>query len=188
MSVFLSRSDKFFRWNHLLKEQSFFSIFSLQEFCDIFGKCEKHDLQSDTRENKNLNFGLVNLINEKMGDGIDSSDIIIDIIAAICMTMLLKWIKKCYNRHQEKMIRQIQPVQMQMQPSQPLQPLQQLQVPALAPPVAQPAYRIHYRPASISEPETAMEDSMKKYRTQIRNCYRNTYATGPRAKVCTLMT
>ena len=130
-----------------------------------------------------MNVGQVNM--SKTGDGIDSSDVIIYIIAAICIMMLMKWLKKCYNRRQERMIRQNQ---MQMQPSQPLQPFQQLQVPALAPPVAEPAYRIHYRPASISEPETAMEDSMKKYRTQIRNCYRNTYATGPRAKVCTLMT
>ena len=59
---------------------------------------------------------------------------------------------------QEKIIRQMQPYQMQMQPLQPLQ------VPDLAAPVAQPAYRSQYRPASISEPE-AMEDSMEKYRT-----------------------
>ena len=106
-----------------------------------------------------MNVGLVNLSNKKMGDGIDSSDIIIYIIAAIRRIMLLKWMKKCYNRRQARMIRQMQPVQMQMQP------LQQLQVPALTPPVAQPAYRIHYRPASISAPEPAMEDAMKKYRT-----------------------
>ena len=118
------------------------------------------DLQSDNHENKNLNVGIVNM--SKTGDLIDSSDIIIYIIAAICIMMLMKWRKKCYNRHQERMIRQNQ---MQKQPSQPLQPFQQLQVPALAPPVAEPAYRIHYRPASISEDQPAMEDSMKKHRT-----------------------
>ena len=113
---------------------------------------------SDNRENKNFNVGLLNLSNEKMGDGIDSSDIIIYVIAAICIMMLFKWMKQCYTRRQEKMIRQMQLVQMKMQPLQPLQ------VPALAAPVAQPAYRIQYRSASISEPE-AMEDSMKKYRS-----------------------
>ena len=54
----------------------------------------ERDLQSDNRENKNLNVGLVNLSNEKMGDGIDSSDIIIYIMAVICIIMLMKWIKK----------------------------------------------------------------------------------------------
>ena len=42
------------------------------------------------RDDKNLNVGLLNLSNEKMGDGIDSSDIVIDVIAAICVMMLFK--------------------------------------------------------------------------------------------------
>ena len=42
---------------------------------------------SDNRENKNFNVGLLNLSNEKMGDGIDSSGIIIYVIAAICIMM-----------------------------------------------------------------------------------------------------
>ena len=91
---------------------------------------------SDNRENKNFNMGLLNLGNEKMGDGIN---IIIYVIAAICIMMLFKWMKQCYKRRQEKMIRQMQLVQMKMQPLQPLQ------VPDLAAPVAQPAYRSQYR-------------------------------------------
>ena len=64
------------------------------------------DLQSDNRENQNMNVGLVNM--SKTGDGIDSSDIIIHIIAAIGVMTLIKRLKKCYNRRQERMIRQCQ--------------------------------------------------------------------------------
>ena len=112
-------------------------------------KRSERDLQTDNREYQNMNVGLVNM--SKTGDGIDSSDIIICIIAAICVMMLIKWLKKCYNRRQERMIRQLQaaqPIQMQVQPpAQPMQ-FQQLHVPALAPPIAEPAYRVHYRPAT----------------------------------------
>ena len=87
----------------------------------------ERDIPSDNRENKNFNMGLLNLGNEKMGDGIN---IIIYVIVAICIMMLFKWMKQCYTRRQEKMIRQMQLVQMKMQPLQPLQ------VPALAAPVA----------------------------------------------------
>ena len=55
----------------------------------------ERDILSENRENKNLNVGLVNLSNEKMGDGIDTSDIVIYVIAAICIMMLIKWVKKC---------------------------------------------------------------------------------------------
>ena len=72
-------------------------------------KRSERDLQTDNREYQNMNVGLVNM--SKTGDGIDSSDIIICIIAAICVMMLIKWLKKCYNRCQEKMIRQLQPAQ-----------------------------------------------------------------------------
>ena len=50
------------------------------------------DLQSDNHENKNLNVGIVNM--SKTGDLIDSSDIIIYIIAAICIMMLMKWLQQ----------------------------------------------------------------------------------------------
>ena len=108
----------------------------------------ERDLQSDNCENKNMNVGLVNM--SKTGDGIDSSDIIIYIIAAIGILMLMKWLKKCYKRRQERMIRQLQPAQpIQMKVRPPAQPMQsqQLRVPALAPSIAKPAYRVHYRPA-----------------------------------------
>ena len=55
----------------------------------------ERDILSENRENKNLNVGLVNLSNEKMGDGIDTSNIVIYVIAAICIMMLIKWVKKC---------------------------------------------------------------------------------------------
>ena len=123
----------------------------------------ERDIPSYARENKNLIVGLLNLSIEKRRDGIDSNDIVIYVIAAICVMMLFKWMKKCYNRHQERMMRQMQPVQMQMQPLQ--QPLQQSQqLPALAAHVAQPTYRNQFRPATISDPEN-IKDSMQKYRT-----------------------
>ena len=92
--------------------------------------------------------------------------------------MLFKWLKKCYNRRQERMLRQLQsaqPTQMQVQPpAQPMQ-FQQLHVPALAPPIAKPAYRVHYRPASISKDQTAMEDSMKSTELNSDTAKRRTY-------------
>ena len=72
----------------------------------------ERDIPSDAREDKNLNVGLLNLSNEKMGDGIDSSEIVIYVIAAITVMMLFKWMKKCWTRCQERMLRQMQPVQM----------------------------------------------------------------------------
>ena len=76
------------------------------------------------------------------------------------------------------MLRQLQsaqPTQMQVQPpAQPMQ-FQQLHVPALAPPIAKPAYRVHYRPASISEDQTAMEDSMKSTELNSDTAKRRTY-------------
>ena len=127
----------------------------------------ERDSNQDARENNNMNVGLLNLSNEKMGDGIDSSDIVTYVIAAICLMMLLKWIKKYWTRRQqpqERMMQQMQPVQqVQMQPIQ--QPLQQIQqLPALAAPVVQPTYRNQFRPAIISAPED-IEDNMQKYRT-----------------------
>ena len=116
----------------------------------------ERDILSENRENKNLNVGL----DEMMGDGIDTSDIVIYVIAAICIMMLIKWVKKCWNRRQERMLRQMQPVQIQMQPvHQPMQQIQQL--PALAGPVMQQPYRNQFRPASISGPED-IEDNVGK--------------------------
>ena len=122
----------------------------------------ERDTNQDTRENKNLNVGLLNWSNEKMGDGIDSSDIVIYVIAAICVMMSFKWMKKCWTICQERMVQQMQPVQTQMQPLyQPMQQIQQL--PALAAPVVQSTHRNQFRTATISGPED-IKDSMQKCR------------------------
>ena len=52
------------------------------------------------------------------------------------------------------------PVQQQAQPVQ----FQQLHVPALPQPIAEHGYRVTYRPASITEEQAMVKDSMKKYR------------------------
>ena len=54
------------------------------------------------------------------------------------------------------------PVQQQAQPVQ----FQQLHVPALPQPqpIVEPGYRVTYSPASITEEQAMVEDSMKKYR------------------------
>ena len=112
-----------------------------------------------------MKLGLVNM--SKTGDGIDVSDIIIYVICAICVLMVLKWLKKCYNRRLTQTQNIIQPamqtVQPAMQPAQPVQ-FQQLHVPALPRPIAEAGYRVHYRPVSITEEQAIVEDSMKKYR------------------------
>ena len=104
-----------------------------------------------------MNLGLVNM--SKTGDGMDVIDIIIYVICAICVLMVLKWLKKCYNRRLRQAQNIIQPA---MQPAQPVQ-FQQLHVPALPQPITEPGYRVHYRPASITD-DQAIEDSMKKFR------------------------
>ena len=84
-----------------------------------------------------MNLGLVNM--SKNGDGLDVSDIVIYIICAICVLMVLKWLKKCYNRKvrqaqnimQPAMPPAMPPVQQQAQPVQ----FQQLHLPALPQPI-----------------------------------------------------
>ena len=103
-----------------------------------------------------------------MGNGLETSDIFSYVIAAICLMMLFKWIKKCWTRRQQRqewMMQQMEPIQqVQMQPiQQPLQNIQQLA--ALAAPVVHPTYRNQFRPAMIYVPEIEIEDSMQKYRT-----------------------
>ena len=101
---------------------------------------------SDQHKTQNMNLGLVNM--SKTGDGLDVNDIIIYFICAICVLMVLKWLKKCYNRRlrQAQNIIQptMQPVQPAMQPAQPVQ-FQQLHVPALPQPITEAGYRVHYR-------------------------------------------
>ena len=119
---------------------------------------------SDQHKTQNMNLGLLNM--SKNGDGLDVSDIIIYVICVIFVLMVLKWLKKCYNRRmrqaQNIMQPAMPPVQPAMQPAQPVQ-FQQLHVPALPQPIAEAGYRVHYRPVSITEEQAIVEDSMKKY-------------------------
>ena len=108
---------------------------------------------SDQHKTETMNLGLVNM--SKNGDGLDAADIVIYVICAISVIMVLKWLKKCYNRK----VRQAQTLVQQAQPVQ----FQQLHVPALPQPIAEPGYRVTYRPASITEEQAIVEDSMKKY-------------------------
>ena len=63
---------------------NYFFKFFLNILSNMCKKRMERDIPSEARKNKNLNIGLLNLSNEKMGDGIDSSDIVIYVIAAIC--------------------------------------------------------------------------------------------------------
>ena len=121
---------------------------------------------SDKHKTQNMNLGLVNM--SKNGDALDVSDIVIYVICAISVIMVLKWLKKCYNRKVRQAQNIIQPVMPPTMPpvqqqAQPVQ-FQQLHVPTLPQPIAEPGYRVHYRPASITEEQAIVEDSMKKYR------------------------
>ena len=108
---------------------------------------------SDQHKTETMNLGLVNM--SKNGDGIDAADIVIYVICAISVIMVLKWLKKCYNRKVRQAQTLVQPVihptmppvQQQAQPVQ----FQQLHVPALPQPIAEPGYRVTYRPATITE-------------------------------------
>ena len=73
---------------------------------------------SDQHKTQNMNLGLVNM--SKNGDGLDVSDIVIYVICAISVIMVLKWLKKCYNRKVRQAQNIIQPV---MPPTMP--PVQQ---------------------------------------------------------------
>ena len=120
---------------------------------------------SDQHKTETVNVGLINM--SKNGDGIDAADIVIYVICAIAVIMVLKWLKKCWNRKMRQAQTLVQhvihptmpPVQLQAQPVQ----FQQLHVPALPQPIAEPAYRVTYRPASITEEQAMVKDSMKKY-------------------------
>ena len=49
-----------------------------------------------------MNVGLLNMSSEKFGDGATGEMIVTYIIAAICILMVGKWLKKCWNRRQER--------------------------------------------------------------------------------------
>ena len=93
---------------------------------------------SDQHKTETVNAGLMNM--SKNGDGIDVADNVIYVICAISVIMVLKWLKKCWNRKMRQAQTLVQPVTHQamppMPPVQPAQPIQfqQLQVPALPQP------------------------------------------------------
>ena len=96
----------------------------------------------------------------KNGDGLDVSDIVIYIICAICVLMVLKWLKKCYNRKVRQAQNIMQPAMSPaMPPVQPaIQQAQPVQFPALPQPIVEAGYRVHYRPASIPEEQAIVEN------------------------------
>ena len=52
----------------------------------------------DNRENSNVNVGLWNMSSEKFGDGVTGEMVVTYVIAAICLMMVGKWLKKCWNQ------------------------------------------------------------------------------------------
>ena len=131
------------------------------------------DTSGDDHNTETVNVGLMNMY--KNGDGLDAADIVIYVICAISVIMVLKWLKKCWNRKMRQ-AQALVPVTHQALPPMPTAPpaqpaqtqpiqFQQLQVPALPQPkhLADPGYRVIYRPVSISEELTVVEDTMQKY-------------------------
>ena len=135
-------------------------------------KNSKSEIPADNRENSNVNVGLLNKSREKMGDGLSVEVIMQYIIALICLAMVCKWLKKCWNRRQQRILN-MAGIQMNHlnNPGQG----QQLALPApAAPPMPAPAQPVpvpiivhhaggnQYKPAIMS-PEF---DKMEQYRTQ----------------------
>ena len=144
------------------------------------------------RENKNVNVGLLNMSSEEFGDGITTEKVIQYVIVIICIAMVLKWIRKCWTRRQQRMntagqqvmaMNQIQPVQQHQPPALPA-PAPALALPAPAPALALPApapapqhvpipiivHHNQYKPAAILNTGESLErvdgiDRMEKYRT-----------------------
>ena len=118
-----------------------------------------------SQENSNTNIGLLNMSSEEIGGPMTTQSVMTYIIALICIVMVLKWLKKCYGRRQERkreLIRSLSqqtPVvnqnQMAMQQIAPIPgPL-----PALAPPII-----IHPNQFKIGLEGTGENDRMEKYR------------------------
>ena len=63
---------------------------------------------SDQHKTETVNVGLMNM--SKNGDGIDAADIVIYVICAISVIMVLKWLKKCWNRKMRQTQNLVQPV------------------------------------------------------------------------------
>ena len=139
----------------------------------------KSAIPADNRENSNVNVGLLNMSSEKFGDGIFVEMIMHYVIAIICLAMVCKWLKKCWNRRQERQKRMLNLAGIQMNhlnnPGQGQQLGQQLALPApAAPPMPAPAQPVpvpiivhqaggnQYKPAIMS---TEFE-KIEQYRTQ----------------------
>ena len=120
------------------------------------------------QENSNVNVGLLNMSSEEMGGNLSAESVMTYIIAAICLFMCFKWIKKCWNRRQEKqrnMIRSLGqgPMISQNQGGQQQLPMQQ--IPAALPALPAPL-PIIVHPNQFKLPVLeGTEDRMEKYRT-----------------------
>ena len=120
------------------------------------------------QENNNVNVGLLNMSSEKFGENLSGETVVTYIIAAICIFMCFNWIKKCWNRRQEKqrnMIRSLgqRPMISLDQGGQQQLPMQQ--IPAALPALPAPL-PIIVHPNQFKLPVLeGTEDRMEKYRT-----------------------
>ena len=120
------------------------------------------------QENSNVNVGLLNMSSEEMGGNLSAETVMTYIIAAICLFMCFKWIKKCWNRRQEKqrnMIRSLGqgPMISLNQGGQQQLPMQQ--IPAALPALPAPL-PIIVHPNQFKLPVLeGTENGMEKYRT-----------------------
>ena len=55
------------------------------------------DTSGDDYNSETVNVGLMNM-SKNSGDSLDAMDIVTYVICAITVIMVLKWIKKCFNR------------------------------------------------------------------------------------------
>ena len=123
------------------------------------------------QENNNVNVGL-NMSSEKFGENISGEAVVTYIIAAICIFMCFKRLKKCWNRRQEKqrdMIRNLSQRPMinldqgrqQQLPMQQIPAQQQLALPALPAPLPVIVHPNQFKLPVLD----GTEDRMEKYRT-----------------------
>ena len=64
----------------------------------------KRAIPQDNRENNDVNVGLLNMSSEKFGDGISAEMVMQYVIAIICLAMVVKWLRKCWTRRQQRML------------------------------------------------------------------------------------
>ena len=118
-----------------------------------------------SQENVNTNIGLLNMSSEEIGGPMTTQSVVTYIIALICIVMVLKWLKKCYGRRQERkreLIRSLsQQTPMGNQNQMAMQQIPSIPgpLPALAPPII-----IHPNQFKIGLEGTGENDRMEKYR------------------------